>query len=69
LDDPTFTNPALYKEISARTKLPDAYADQLIEEGVWTREQLSKTLYEHTASLDDNFKAIESYKPSKENES
>ncbi len=33
LDDPTFTNPLLYRVIQARKTLPDAYAQQLIQEG------------------------------------
>lgn len=33
LDDPTFTNPVLYKVIHNTRTVPDKYADQLMEEG------------------------------------
>ena len=37
LDDPTFTNPALYSVIHARRSVPDEYSDHLVSQGVITK--------------------------------
>ena len=33
LDDPTFTNPLLYKAIEMKRSIPDIYAEELVNEG------------------------------------
>ena len=33
LDDPTFTNPLLYKAIEVKRSIPDVYAEELVKEG------------------------------------
>jgi probable 2-oxoglutarate dehydrogenase E1 component DHKTD1 len=35
LDDPTFTNPLLYKKIHSTRTIADMYAEQLVSEGQW----------------------------------
>lgn len=35
LDDPTFTNPLMYKVIHSRKSVPDLYADKLIVRSVF----------------------------------
>ena len=67
LDDPTFTNPALYSVINARRSVPDLYSDQLVDQGVVTREEVSEAVSGHMAMLNDNFKAIDSYQPKRSN--
>ncbi|CAB1313384.1 unnamed protein product, partial [Coregonus sp. 'balchen'] len=39
LDEPGFTNPAMYRIIRSRKSIPDSYADQLISEGLMTEEE------------------------------
>jgi 2-oxoglutarate dehydrogenase E1 component len=40
LDDPTFTQPALYQKVAAHTPASRVYARRLVEEGVLSEEQL-----------------------------
>ncbi|XP_013778792.1 probable 2-oxoglutarate dehydrogenase E1 component DHKTD1, mitochondrial [Limulus polyphemus] len=63
LDDPTFTNPAMYQVIHSRHSVPDGYAQRLVDEGVWTREDVKQILDEHSSSLNENLKQVDSYKP------
>lgn len=63
LDDPTFTNPAMYQVIRSRHSVPDGYAQKLMDEGVWTVEDMKKILDEHSSLLNENLKQVDSYKP------
>ena len=67
LDDPTFTNPALYSVINARRNVPDLYSDKLIAEGVVTREELASGLAAHVEMLNENFRALSSFTPERSN--
>ena len=67
LDDPTFTNPALYSVINVRRSVPDIYSDKLIAEGVVTKEELSSSVAAHLEMLNENFKAIDSFSPERSN--
>ena len=67
LDDPTFTNPALYSIINARRSVPDLYRDQLISEGLLTSEESSNVVSSHMTMLNENFKQMETYKPNRSN--
>lgn len=66
LDDPTFTNPAIYKIIHSRKTVPDSYCDKLICRNLVTSqdvENLKKEYYEKlNADLkNENFIPEESY--------
>jgi probable 2-oxoglutarate dehydrogenase E1 component DHKTD1 len=63
LDDPTFTNPALYGIIRSRETVPDLYVKKLIDEGVMTEEQKDAILLGHTKWLNEHLKAADNYKP------
>jgi len=65
LDDPTFTNPLLYKAIRATKTTPDAYADKMIGEGVMTKEEVSSVINDHTAYLNEQLSMVDSYTPKK----
>ncbi|XP_056596526.1 2-oxoadipate dehydrogenase complex component E1 [Triplophysa dalaica] len=63
LDDPSFTNPAMYKIIRSRNSIPDSYADQLISEGLMTEEergQIKTTCY---TTLNDRLNNMTVYSP------
>ncbi|XP_044047758.1 probable 2-oxoglutarate dehydrogenase E1 component DHKTD1, mitochondrial [Siniperca chuatsi] len=48
LDEPFFTNPAMYKIIRSRISVPDSYSDQLISEGLMTdveRDEIKSKYY------------------------
>ena len=67
LDDPTFTNPALYSVINNRRNVPDIYSEKLIAEGVVTAEEISSALAAHTEMLNENFKAVDNFQPERNN--
>ncbi len=51
IDDPTFTNPSMYRIINDRISTPDLYAEKLVAEGVVTKEQLDKEVSAYTETL------------------
>ena len=57
LDDPTMTNPLLYKQITNRQSVPDAYVETL-KDNVTIDNEVVKN---HSAMLNDHFKQIETY--------
>ena len=57
LDDPTMTNPLLYKQITNRQSVPDAYVETL-KDNVDIDNEVVKN---HSAILNDHFKQIETY--------
>ena len=56
LDDPTMTNPLLYKKITNRQSVPDAYMETLDNVKIDT-----EIIPNHSAMLNDHFKQIETY--------
>ena len=67
LDDPTFTNPALYSVIHARRSVPDQYSDALIDEGVMSVDDRAAAVGAHQNMLNDHFNQIDSYIPERSN--
>ncbi|KOB72871.1 2-oxoglutarate dehydrogenase, partial [Operophtera brumata] len=63
VDDPTFTNPLLYKVIHGRKSIPDMYADRLMSEGVITKDDIDSTTAEYTKFLQSQYESVASYKP------
>jgi len=48
LDDPTFTNPAMYKVIHNRLSVPDMYMNDLIQSNVVNETDIKATENEFT---------------------
>ncbi|ELT94079.1 hypothetical protein CAPTEDRAFT_182291 [Capitella teleta] len=63
MDDPSFTNPIMYKAIKNRQSIPDLYAKQLIDSGVCQEEELTNVVKEWNAELSSHLTQIESYVP------
>lgn len=63
LDDPTFTNPALYKIIHNRKSIPDQYVEKLIADGVLTDENKVEIVTNHTNYLNQELSDWENYEP------
>ncbi|RLU16243.1 hypothetical protein DMN91_012003 [Ooceraea biroi] len=59
LDDPTITNPLLYKIIENRPSIPDQYVEKLIDINVLTRENVKNIVENHTAWLNKTLKESE----------
>ncbi|XP_018405899.1 PREDICTED: probable 2-oxoglutarate dehydrogenase E1 component DHKTD1, mitochondrial isoform X3 [Cyphomyrmex costatus] len=60
LDDPTFTNPLMYKIIQNRASVPDQYAEKLVDVNILTRENVENIINSHTTWLNKTLK--ESFK-------
>ncbi|XP_052358534.1 2-oxoadipate dehydrogenase complex component E1-like, partial [Oncorhynchus keta] len=63
LDEPSFTNPAMYKIIRSRKSTPDSYADQLISEGLMTEEERVAIRTAHYGMLNDKLTNMTFYSP------
>ncbi|MFC0284419.1 2-oxoglutarate dehydrogenase E1 component [Camelimonas abortus] len=64
-DEPSFTQPLMYKAIRNHKTTLDIYAEKLIAEGVVTREQVEERKAQWRAHLDAEFEAAQTYKPNK----
>lgn len=63
LDEPFFTNPAMYKIIRSRKSVPDSYADQLISEGLMTDVERDDIKSKHYGMLNDKLSNMTLYSP------
>ncbi|XP_060770497.1 2-oxoadipate dehydrogenase complex component E1-like isoform X2 [Neoarius graeffei] len=63
LDEPFFTNPAMYKIIRSRKSIPDSYADQLISEGLMTEEECSQIKTAYYSFLSESLANMTFYSP------
>ncbi|HBF31051.1 MAG TPA: 2-oxoglutarate dehydrogenase E1 component, partial [Rhizobium sp.] len=64
-DEPSFTQPKMYKEIRAHKTVVQVYGDRLIAEGVISEGDLEKMRADWRAHLEQEFEAGQSYKPNK----
>ena len=62
-DEPSFTQPLMYKEIKAHPKVSYIYSDKLIEEGVIEAGTAPQMRDEFETLLQDEFDAAKGYKP------
>nr|CAD7590622.1 unnamed protein product [Timema genevievae] len=63
LDDPTFTNPALYRIIHSRRTVPDMYAAELVKLGVLTNDDVTNIVETHNGWLSEELKKVDASKP------
>ncbi|KAF8764651.1 putative 2-oxoglutarate dehydrogenase E1 like protein [Argiope bruennichi] len=61
LDDPTFTNPMMYKVIHSRKSVPDIYAEKLIDEGHVTKEEIDEMTSNYHNILNENLKLSQTH--------
>ncbi len=64
-DDPTFTQPLMYKIIKARPTTRELYAQRLVAEGIVTAEQADALVTDFEAYLDKEFDAGKTYEADK----
>src|SRR5690554_1373120 len=62
-DEPSFTQPLMYKAIREHPRVSDLYAVRLLEEGVIDDQTAPHLRYEFEALLNEEFEAGKSYKP------
>lgn len=63
LDEPFFTNPAMYKIIRSRKSVPDFYSDQLISEGLMTDAERDEIKSKYYSMLNDKLSNMTLYSP------
>ncbi|XP_066599408.1 probable 2-oxoadipate dehydrogenase complex component E1 homolog isoform X2 [Prorops nasuta] len=64
LDDPSFTNPLIYKIIQNRKSVPDSYLLALAEEKILSLEEGKKIVDDYWSSLNTALKKTDEYVPS-----
>ncbi|XP_060070880.1 2-oxoadipate dehydrogenase complex component E1-like [Ylistrum balloti] len=63
IDDPSFTQPIMYRTINSRTSIPDMYANKLVDEGVCGRDVLDKAIQEWSETLAKDMSAVDTHIP------
>jgi|TARA_B110000285_G_scaffold197750_1_gene229671 2-oxoglutarate dehydrogenase E1 component len=66
-DDPTFTQPLMYKKIKSHRSVADTYADKVVQEGLFDNPKVSQMKLSFTTHLDSEFEAAKTFKPGKAN--
>ncbi|XP_018378530.1 PREDICTED: probable 2-oxoglutarate dehydrogenase E1 component DHKTD1, mitochondrial isoform X2 [Trachymyrmex cornetzi] len=56
LDDPTITNPLMYKIIQNRASVPDRYAEKLVDVNIFTRKNVENIIDSHITWLNKTLK-------------
>ena len=64
-DEPSFTQPLMYKKIGDHKRVREMYADRLVAEGVIDADWTEKVTAEFQEFLEGEFKAGEEFKPNK----
>ncbi len=65
IDEPSFTQPAMYKRISTLETVATLYARRLVAEGVMTEEGVEAMKADYRKTLDEDFSVAEGYKANK----
>jgi probable 2-oxoglutarate dehydrogenase E1 component DHKTD1 len=58
LDDPSFTQPSMYKTIGERASIPSLYKESLVSENLIDENELVDELKAYRASLDDALASV-----------
>jgi len=64
-DEPSFTQPLMYKRIRNHRPVVDIYADQLEKEGLFDRAQIDQMRADARSRLENEFEAADSYRPNR----
>ncbi len=62
-DEPSFTQPLMYKKIRSHPTTTKVYGEKLIQEGSITEKYLKNSIKEFKELLDDQYKNAKDYKP------
>lgn len=65
LDDPTVTNPLMYKAIRDKKSVPDVYAQKMIDDGIMTKEEIEEITKKQFDFYNSELLSVESYVPEK----
>ena len=62
-DEPSFTKPLMYKKIRSHPSSIKIYGEKLVNEGLFSKQDLDKQIIDFKNLLDDQFKNAKDYKP------
>ncbi len=62
-DEPSFTQPLMYKKIRSHPSPVSVYGERLIRDGTITKDFLNNSIKKFKSLLDDQFKTAKDYKP------
>ena len=64
-DEPSFTQPLMYKKIAEQKTTRQLYGERLVEEKVLTAEEAQQVVDEFNQYMEESFEATKSFKPNK----
>ncbi|MGH6865296.1 MAG: 2-oxoglutarate dehydrogenase E1 component, partial [Methyloceanibacter sp.] len=64
-DEPAFTQPMMYQRIGQHPGVVEIYSNRLIDEGLFTRQQVDRLQADFRAFLEEEFGASEAYRPNR----
>ncbi|QPC42595.1 2-oxoglutarate dehydrogenase E1 component [Kaustia mangrovi] len=64
-DEPSFTQPIMYKRIAQHPSVGEIYANRLVAEGVVTKADVEAMQSEYRQHLEDEFQIADDYRPNK----
>ena len=64
-DEPSFTQPLMYRKIADHPPVQDLYARRLVDEGIVTEAEVAEKIAAFRKTLEDDFEAAETYQPNK----
>ncbi len=64
-DEPSFTQPLMYRKIAEHPTAVEIYGQRLVDEGSMTQEQVDAEIEDFRAGLEADFEASKTYKPNK----
>jgi len=64
-DEPSFTQPLMYKQIAKQKTTREIYGEQLVREKVLTEEEAQAIVDKFMESMEQSFEATKSFKPNK----
>ena len=64
-DEPSFTQPLMYRQIANQPSAREIYGRQLVAESVMTEDEVQQVMAEHMAYLNEEFDAGTTYRPNK----
>jgi len=64
-DEPSFTQPLMYKHIRQQSPVVDIYAEQLANEGVFEKAQIDQLRADARTRMENEFDAADSYRPNR----
>ncbi len=64
-DEPSFTQPLMYKRIRQQRPVGDIYAEQLTNEGLFEKAQIDQLRADARSRLENEFDAADSYRPNR----